>query len=137
MKEQNELLIKNRKVFIMGQIYFTEGLFDKVLHIIEESHDCLDVANDLKTIKNTICNGSESEAKELDDYLRKKYPIIDNMLNIADSIPAHPASGNSNTTSQFTYKEMLVQDRCGILCQIAIDKGLKQDLKSCIDHVEL
>lgn len=120
----------------MGQIYFTEGLFDKVLQIIEESHDCFDVANDLKKIQDTICNGSEPEAKELDDYLCKKYRIINTMLNIANSMQAHPASGNPDTTSQFTYKKMLVQDRCGILCQIAIEKGLKQDLKSCIDHVE-
>lgn len=107
-----------------------------MLQIIKESHDCLDVANDLEAIQNTIDSGSESEAKALDDYLRKKYRIINTMLNIANSMPAHPTSRNPDTTSHFTYKKMLVQDRCGILCQIAIEKGLKQDLKSCIDHVE-
>lgn len=120
----------------MGKICFTEGLFDKVLHIIKESHDCIDVANDLNAIQNTIHNGSDFDAINLDDYLRRKYPIINTMLNIADSIQARPSCGNSNTTSQSPYKAMLVQDHCGILCQIAIEKGLKQDLKSCISHIE-
>lgn len=120
----------------MGKIYFTEGLFENVLRIIKESHDCFDIANDLNAIQNTIHNGSDLEAARLDDYLRKKYPIIDTMLNIANSMPAHPASANPDATSQSSYRSMLVQDRCGILCQIAIEKGLKQDLKSCIDHVE-
>lgn len=120
----------------MGKIYFAEGLFENVLRIIKESHDYLDVANDLKAIQNTIHNGSDFDAINLDDYLRRKYPIINTMLNIADSMPAHPASANPDATSQSSYKSMLVQDRCGILCQVAIDKGLEQDLKSCIDHVE-
>lgn len=120
----------------MGTIYFTAGLFENVLRIIKESHDCWDVANDLARIQNTIDYGSDYEAAELDDYLRGKYLIINTMLNIADSMPAHPASANPDATSQSSYKSMLVQDRCGILCQIAIEKGLKQDLKSCIDHVE-
>lgn len=117
----------------MGKIYFTEGLFENALQIIKESHDCLDVANDLKAIQNTIHNGSDFDAINLDDYLRKKYPIIDTMLNIAYSMQARP--GNSEATSQSPYKAMLEQDRCGILCQTAIEKGLKQDLESCIDHV--
>ena len=120
----------------MGKIYFTEGLFDKVLHIIKESHDCIDVANDLKAIQDTVCNGSDLDAETLDTYLRKKYPIIDTMLDIANSIQARPSCGNSNATLQSPYKAMLKQDRCGILCHTAIEKGLKQDLKSCIDHVE-
>lgn len=120
----------------MGKIYFAEGLFENALKIIKESQDCLDVANDLKAIQNTIHNGSDFDAINLDDYLRRKYPIIDTMLNIADSIQARPGHGNSDATSQSPYKAMLEQDRCGILCQTAIEKGLKQDLKSCIDHIE-
>lgn len=123
----------------MGKIYFTEGLFEKVLQIIKESHDCLDIANDLLTIQDTINNGSEIDAERLDDYLRKKYPIIDTMLNIADSIQVRPNSENSRisgVTSQSPYKSRLEQDRCGILCQAAIKKGFAHDLESCIDHVE-
>lgn len=123
-------------MLVMGKIYFTEGLFENVLQIIKEAHDCLDIANDLKAIQDTVCNGSDLEAEALDIYLRKKYRIIDTMLDIADSIQARPRHRNFDATSQSAYKAMLEQDRCGILCQIAIEKGLKQDLKSCFDHVE-
>lgn len=120
----------------MGKIYFTAGLFENTLRIIQESHECWDVANDLERIQNIIDYGFDFEAAELDDYLRRKYPIIDKMLNIADSIQVRPCSGNSDTIFQSTYKSRLEQDRCGILCQVAIKKGLAQELESCIDHVE-
>lgn len=120
----------------MGKIYFAEGLHVNVLQIIKESHDCIDIARDLEAIQNTIHNGSDNDAVRLDDYLRKKYPIIDIMLDIADSIQARPSCGNSNATSQSPYKAMLEQDCCGILCHTAIKKGLKPDLKACIDHVD-
>lgn len=120
----------------MGKIHFVDGLFKNVLQIITESRDCLDVANDLKAIKDTVCNGSDLDAETLDIYLRKKYPIINTMLNIADSMQARPSCENFNAISQSPYKAKLEQDRCGILCQTAIKKGLKPNLESCIDHIE-
>lgn len=119
----------------MGTIYFTAGLFENVLRIIQESHDCLDVVHDLEAIQNTLDYGSNLDAARLDDYLRKKYPSIDTMLNIVASIPVQLCSGNSDAARQSPYKSELEQDRCGILCQVAIKKGLAQDLESCIDHV--
>lgn len=119
----------------MGRIYFTAGLFENTLRIIRESHDCRDVANDLERIQKTIDYGFDFEAAELDNYLRRKYPIIDKMLNIADSIQVHSYPGDSDTVSQSSYKSRLEQDYCGILCQVSIEKGFAQNLESCIDHV--
>lgn len=123
----------------MREIYFAEELFENVLQIIRESYDCVDVANDLENIQNTIRYGSDLEAARLDDYMRRKYPIIDTMINTANSIQARSYFGNygnPGNSSLSLYKSRLEQDRCGILCQTAIEKGLKQNLKSCIDHVE-
>ncbi len=120
----------------METIHFTAGLFKNTLRIIQKSHDYLDVANDLDKIQNTLDYGSDLDAAILNDYLRKKYPIIDTMLNIADSIQLHTRYKKSNAIIQSPYNAMLVQDRCGILFQTAIKAGLVQDLESCIDYVE-
>ncbi len=120
----------------MGKIYFTAELFENVWKIIQESYDCLDIANDLKAIQNRIHYGSDSEAITLDGYLREKYPIIDIMLNIADSVPAQPRYGNFSSESKSLCKLRLEQDYYGILCHTAIKKGLVQNIESCIDHVE-
>lgn len=91
----------------MKQIHFRAELFEHAWRIITETRDFSDVAKDLMTIQCTIEHGSVSEAASLDEYLRQKYPCIDDMLNTIDSTQIRPYSGNSYTTYQSLYKSRL------------------------------
>lgn len=79
-------------------------------------------------------------ADQLDQELRDKYDTINVMLNIADTMQSHPLLTASPQGRQICSAEdkvisNLEQDRCGILCDIAVKKELAQSIKDCIISV--
>ena len=64
----------------MGKIYFKADMENTTLNVIKEAHDCAEVANDLIRIQRTIAIGTDEDALHLDLELRRKYPVIDTML---------------------------------------------------------
>lgn len=75
-------------------ITFYDGLFAKTLETMKEAHDCADVLHDLDRIEqakaNAYCYGGVFAAEQLDRELRKKYPMIDVMLDIANTMRSSP-----------------------------------------------
>jgi len=76
----------------MGNIYFTSDLEIQVLKAIKEAYDCADVKNDLDRIRWMIQYGTNGQAGYLDWEMRKKYPMIDYMLQVANHFPAQAHS---------------------------------------------
>lgn len=123
-------------------IYFKEDIVHSTLEIIKTAHDCADELNDIHRIEQAIFNvnyyGDVATAEHLDAELRNKYPCIDNMLNIADSMPIQPSttpkSGSSKSSSAI-IKSRLEQDKYGIICGAAVKKGIVKRIEHCIKEV--
>lgn len=123
-------------------ITFYDGLFAKTLEIMKEAHDCVDILCDLDRIGQAKANvysyGGVFAADQLDRELRQKYPTIDVMLNIANSMrtnPLLPPQSGQNRTMEETAIDNLQQDYCGILCDAAVKTGVKKSIKDCITDV--
>lgn len=124
-------------------IVFYNGLFAKTLEIMKEAHDCTDILRDLDRIGQAKANvysyGGVFAAGQLDQELRQKYPTIDVLLNIAKAMrsnPLLPPQSGRNRTMEETAIANLQQDYCGILCDVAVKKGVKKSIKDCIMSVE-
>lgn len=120
----------------MGKIHFKTDMETATLKAIKEAHDCTEVATDLLRIQNTIAYGTDEEAMHLDLELRRKYPIIDAMLQIANSLPMQPSQRTATVSGESPSKANLWQDYYGILCDTAVKKNIKKSIEDCIDHVE-
>lgn len=123
-------------------ITFYDGLFAKTLEIMKEAHDCADILHDLDRIGQAKANvysyGGAFAADRLDQELRQKYPMIDVMLNIADTMCSNPLfspQSGQNRTMEEAALASLQQDYCGILCDVAVKKGVKKSIKDCIKDV--
>lgn len=118
-------------------VYFDPNFVNQIMKIIYEAEDYIDVANDLSKIIGVYNNGSYSEAERLHVEMLHKYPIIGDLLQLANTLSQQPTSQNSTgTTYAFPNKENLKFDYHGIICEVALKKGLKESLKDCIDHAE-
>lgn len=66
-----------------------------------------------------------------------KYPIIMELFQLANALSQQPTFQNSTETAKaLMNKENLKLDFYGIICDVALKKGLKESLKDCIDHAE-
>lgn len=119
----------------MGKIHFKDDVKVATWKAINEAHDCADVANDLIRIQRIIAIGTDEDALHLDLELRRKYPVIDTMLQIANSLPVQPSQCAAAAAGESPSKANLRQDYYGILCHIAVKKGIKKSIEDCIDHV--
>lgn len=124
-------------------IQFYDGLLVKTLETIKEAYDCVDILCDLDRIERAKANvyscGGIFTADQLDRELREKYPAINAMLNIADAMlsnPLLPPRVRQIRSSEEIAVANLQQDYCGILCDTAVKKGLKQSIKDCIKSVD-
>ena len=118
-------------------IYFELNFVNHVAEIIYEAEDYIDVAKDLSEIEYIYNNGSYYEAERLHAKMLRKHPIIGDLLQLANTLSPQPTSQNSTgTTYAFPNKENLKLDFYGIICDVALKKGLKESLKDCIDHAE-
>lgn len=126
-------------------IHFYDELFIKTLEFIKEAKDCADTLHDLNRIEQAKANvyfaGGVLAADKLDRELRIKYPTIDKMLDIANAmrhnspLPSSPQTGQTRTVEDIAISN-LEQDYCGILCDTALKKGVKQSIKDCIMSVD-
>ena len=102
-------------------IHFKQNLTNQALSMIKEQKELSDVLSDLSRIeqaKNDLyTHDGIQRAQNLDSEMRKKYPIIDVMLNTANRfkpiVPANVRSAPMNEPEEMTR---LQQDRCGIIC---------------------
>lgn len=123
-------------------ITFYDGLFAKTWEIIKEAHDCEDILHDLDRIEQAKANvysfGGVFAAAQLDRELRQKYPTIDVMLGIANAMqpnPLFPLQNEQARSEEEKAVSNLQQDYCGILCDTAVKKGMKQSIEDCIENV--
>ena len=122
-------------------IHFYSTIQNRTLEIIKEAHDCADVFRDLNRIEQVGANvytvyGGVSAAKQLDHELRQKYPTIDKMLDLANTmLPPSPQASNIRSEEDRAISN-LNQDYCGILCDTAVKKGLAKSIKDCIESVD-
>ena len=133
-------------------IHFKESYFGEARKIVNELRDFSDVKEDLNKIDNLRdqidmavhnhfgideMNYILQKARELNDALRRKYPIIDEMLQVANRVPVKRATPVLNQGEQKPIEYvMLEQDRCGILCHMVLKKGLTQSIEEIIAWVE-
>lgn len=121
------------------KIYFKKDLMQKILEVIQDTKDCMEMINDVNRINQAMSGlrlyGDCATAEKLDWELHQRYPAINAMLDYADLISSLPTLIN-NTCSQneIIYKK-LEQDYYGILCHIAIKKQIVNDVKECIESV--
>ena len=120
----------------MGKIRFVSDLESSVLKALKDAKDCADIKNDLDRIHYTITHGSEQTAWNLDYELRKKYPAIDIMLQAADALKPSTSSYFTPVQDALSGKDALWQDYYGIICDVAISKGIKEGIENCIDHID-
>ena len=120
----------------MGKIRFVSDLESSVLKALKDAKDCTDIKNDLDRINYTIIHGSEQAAWNLDYELRKKYPTINVMLQTADALKPPVPSYFAPVQSAPSAKTNLRQDYWGIICDVAISKGIKERIEDCIDHID-
>ncbi len=121
-------------------IYFNKDLIRSVLDLAKEAHDCADVLKDLDRINDAIANIQNydglGQARELDKELRDKYPCIDVMLGVAQTM----SSGFSGQAQSSSYSlpeiSKLNQDYHGIICGTAVKKGIVHEIKDMIERVD-
>ena len=119
-------------------IYFKNHLVAIAKDLIE-SHDDWDTAKDLKKIENAKRNlhtiSGRIYANDLNEELRKKYPNIERMLNVADCFtPFQVTNGYSPNNNVTIEEKLLTQDEYGILC----DQLIKSKIINCIeDFIEM
>ncbi len=119
----------------MGIVTFNKHLVNQAYKIIYDSIDLVDVKNDLDKI-NIILSSVPTEenlfnAVVLNDKLRKKYPIIDDMLEIASNLTFAVADGQSNDLLEYAK---LKQDIFGILVHVLIKKNIIKNIEDFIDY---
>lgn len=122
-------------------IHFFSTIQNSTLEIIKEARDCADVLQDLSKIAQAKENlstgyGAVLAADQLDRELRQKYPTIDMMLDIANTmLPPSPQAARIRSEVDQAIAS-LNQDYCGILCDAAVKKGLAHSIKDCIESVD-
>ena len=121
-------------------IYFYEALIDKTLETIKKAYDCADVINDLNRIEQEITNikvyGNLVTANRLDQEMREKYPVINMMVDFANSFSFPSTQVRKVYTPSDALISNLNQDYYGILCETALKKKLINDIKEFISKVD-
>ena len=120
----------------MGMIYFVPGLEKQVQDVLETARDCIDAANDLNAIEHVLEFGTDEQALQLDHELQEKYPVIKMMLNAANSVPIRYSRQPAKPNRASPAKSNLYQDKWGIICDVAVKKGIKESIQACIEYIE-
>ena len=77
--------------------------------------------------------------RQLNSELREKYPIIDQLLDIADRMPRiihYSPYSNNSTRNQTNEAAYLQQDHVGILCHVLMKKNIIREIEEWIDYVD-
>lgn len=120
-------------------IHFDSDVVSKSIEAAKDIDDFMDAARDLQKIQNAenraLRFGDVATARRLDAELRGKYPIIDEMLAFANRIPSAPRTDSSNLQLPQEVNS-LQQDYYGIICHVAMKKGIIQSIKQFIKSVD-
>ena len=134
-------------------IHFYKALVAESLKAIQESHELSDVSKDIDNILHhmeqvRLANLMQEndvnlriwklqQARDLNAAMRKKYPVIDNMLDIANKlIPKRNSTGVGSTTSETQEYKLLEQDYYGILCHVLLKKKITESVEEFIEKVD-
>lgn len=121
-------------------IYFYDDIVAKTLETIKEAHDCADILCDLSRIEQAKANvnlyGNVLAAEQLDRELREKYPLIDKMLNFANTMLLPAPQGRKSYSPSEAAISNLTQDYYGILCDTAVKKEIVREMKQFIRAVD-
>ena len=121
-------------------IHFDSKLVSKAIEAAKDADDLMDVTKDLQQIKNAEAGvfqfGDIVTARRLDAKLREKYPIIDEMLDFANQMSPALQTEASSYAQLPQEVSNLQQDYYGIICHIALKKGIVQSIKQFIKSVD-
>ena len=134
-------------------IYFHKNLVEEALKALRESPELSDISNELKIVwqqmkqvkysnlvlesDNNIKMQKLQQAKELNGIIRQKYPVIDNMLAVADLLfQKRPVSRRSVGAVETNEYKCLEQDYYGILCHVLLKKRNIENIKEFIEKVD-
>ena len=122
----------------MGKFRLVQGLGEQVLEHVKEAYDLTDVKHDLERIEKAVYNNHwpYAEAESLDREMRRKYPTINAMVQLVNVLSTLPPYQNSvGKTNVVPYTEDLNLDYFGIICDVAIKKGIKETIEDCILYI--
>ena len=121
-------------------IHLDENKVNQIADYIKDAHDRADICNDLIQIENEMIrvehSGDCRGAWQLDQKLRQKYPGIDTLLAIANTLSPPSAQDQRQYSERLVAFEHLKLDRYGILYDTAIKKGLVPSAKEFIKSVD-
>lgn len=120
-------------------IHFYDSIVRQIEDYIKDAHDCADIYNDLMQIQEEIAriehSGDYRGAWQLDQKLRQKYPAIETMLSLANTLSSLNAQEQRQYSEQSVAVEHLKQDYFGILYDTALKKELIHSAKEFIKSV--
>lgn len=124
----------------MANIYFKKDLSGLAKNLIKTKStiDKIKAFDDMTQIENILSAYVTGQgyhkpmAEQLDERIRREYPII----NKIDQIPSPQAAGSSNTCPTDPLMSRLNQDQYGIQFEILLKEKLVHDLEDFIDHIE-
>lgn len=121
-------------------IYFNQDLAKEALKIAYEAHELSDVLNDLNRINATLSSVPSVEnlvkAKMFDDELRSKYPTIDKMIALANSLSVYPVVNSQRVSNDLPEYANLKQDYFGILCDVLMKKQVTTSIEQFVEKVD-
>lgn len=125
----------------MATIYFKKDLSNLAKNLIKakSTADKVKAFDDMTKIDNILSayvNGygyHKTTAEQLDERIRREYPIIDKI----DRLPSPQIATLGNTSSTVDpLMSRLNQDQYGIQFEILLKENLVHDLEDFIDHIE-
>ena len=134
-------------------IFFYKNFVKEALNAIKEGRELAEVKDDLENVRqqmeqvqifklalerdNNIKLWKLEQARKVDRMIRNKYPVINNMLNIANRLLPRQNSGNTGSGETETNEYIcLNQDYYGILCHVLLKKKLIETIEDFIEKVE-
>lgn len=121
-------------------IYFKKDLIALSIEIIKTKKKT-DIMMDLLKITYIMTNSTTIkvwEIQSLDKELRKKYPIIEKMLNSVSQPIIHPSQNfiKKQTLMENDLLEYLKQDYFGILLHVLIEEKIIHEISAFIERLE-
>lgn len=121
-------------------IYFYGELIYEAEKYIHNAYELYDIRQDMEKIeyaeRNIYSAGGIQYAHKLDEELRKKYPTIDMMIDVANSLPkTYENQLGDKKGNRPLELDILQQDWCGIICDVLLKKEVVESLEQCIRKV--
>lgn len=123
-------------------VYFKEVLIKqaKVLLDLRSTKDDEKATEDIKQIDFMVAKRENSleylnDARKLDEKIKREYPIILKLINIANCLPSLTSHTNTKKDDVYVIVENLKADEYGVLLDVLIKHNIISDAKDFIDKV--